>query len=87
MADYKLILEFARHGARAPSVMYNFTAWGQKNFPDAMELTELGASQHYSLGEYVRQTYFNNEAPQSMKDAKIYAQSTDTNRTKQSATS
>ena len=63
MADYKLILEFARHGARAPSVMYNFTAWGQNNFPEAMELTELGADQHYSLGEYVRKTYFSDEAP------------------------
>ena len=37
--EYKLILELARHGARAPSVMYNFTKWHQKNFDAPMELT------------------------------------------------
>ena len=71
-----MILEFARHGARAPSVMYDFTAWRQPNFPEPMELTELGADMHYSLGQYVRERYFKDEddiTGKSMKDARVYA--------------
>ena len=39
MTEYKFILELARHGARAPSVLFDFTAEGQANFPEAMALT------------------------------------------------
>jgi len=42
--EYKFILEVARHGARAPSVLYDLTADGVSNFPEPMELTELGAN-------------------------------------------
>ena len=42
--EYKFILEVARHGARAPTVIYDLTAPGVDNFPDALELTELGAN-------------------------------------------
>ena len=39
MTEYKLIVEFARHGARAPSVLYDFTAPDQANFSAPMALT------------------------------------------------
>ena len=37
--EYKFILEVARHGARAPSVLYDYTAPGQDNFAAPMELS------------------------------------------------
>ena len=37
--EFKFILEVARHGARAPSVLYDYTAEGQANFPEPMELS------------------------------------------------
>ncbi len=42
--EYKFILEVARHGARAPTILYDLTAPGQPNFPEPMELTQLGAN-------------------------------------------
>ena len=90
MTEYKLILELARHGARAPSEMYDFTTPEQDNFPAVMELTPLGVSQHYTLGEYVRGKYFADDpqlSSKTMKEALVYAQSTNKNRTLQSATS
>ena len=62
MTEYKLILELARHGARAPSEMYDFTTPEQANFPAVMELTQLGVDQHYALGEYVRGKYYADDA-------------------------
>ena len=87
--EYKLILELARHGARAPSEMYDFTTADQENFPKVMELTQLGVDQHVAIGKHVKSTYFADADPtgKTMKQAKVYAQSTDKNRTKQSATS
>ena len=90
MTEYKLILELARHGARAPSVMYDFTTPEQANFPAPMELTQLGVDQHYALGEYIRGKYFADDpqlSSKTMKEALVYAQSTNKNRTLQSATS
>ena len=90
MTEYKLILELARHGARAPSEMYDFTTTEQANFPAVMELTQLGVDQHYALGEYVRGKYFADDtqlSSKTMKEALVYAQSTNKNRTLQSATS
>ena len=80
------MLEVARHGARAPSVIYDLAEDPSKNFQVPMELTELGANQHYKLGrDYVAQEYFSNKNLKSMEN--IYAQSTRKNRTLQSATS
>lgn len=87
MVDIKFVLEVARNGAREPSVIYDFTKWRSPNFKNPNELTQLGASQHYSLGEYVRDTYFAGKDLTSMKDAGIFAQAVDANRTRQSATS
>ena len=92
MVEYKFILEVARHGARAPSILYDLTAPGVANFEEPMELTQLGAKMHYASGKYVREKYFADqpgvaEGFVSMKDAGVYAQSTDINRTKESATS
>ena len=50
MVEYKFILEVARHGARAPTVLYDLVAEGQANFPEPMELTKLGANQHFKTG-------------------------------------
>lgn len=52
-----------------------------------MQLTSLGADQHYRLGQYVRDRYFNSSNMTSMKQAGVYAQSTYKDRTMQSATS
>ena len=42
--DYKFVLEVARHGARAPSIIYDLAEDPSKNFQVPMELTELGAN-------------------------------------------
>ena len=84
MVEFKFILEVARHGARAPSVLYDITAPGVPQFEEPMELTEFGALQHYSLGNYVRETYFDDKVP---AEGEVYTQTTEVNRTKQSATS
>ena len=87
--EYKFILEVARHGARAPSVLYDYTTPDQANFAAPMELSDLGARQHYMTGQYVRDEYFagGRKLWDNMKDSRVYVQSTDKNRTKQSATS
>jgi len=44
MVEYKFILEIARHGARAPSDMFEYAKDPALNFPRGeMEMTELGA--------------------------------------------
>ena len=79
MVDYKFILEVARHGARAPSVLYDYTAPGQDNFPAPMELSDRGANQHYETGRYVQETYFPEGRPSTrvlskdMRTAQVYA--------------
>ena len=50
MSEFKFVLEFARHGAEASRVLYDFTAEGQENFPEKNQLTVLGAYQHFGLG-------------------------------------
>ena len=42
--DYRFVLEVARHGARAPSDLFDLAADPSKDFKVAMELTELGAT-------------------------------------------
>ena len=70
--DYKFVLEVARHGARAPTVIYDLAEDPSKNFKVPMELTELGADQHYRLGrDIVKPKYFSGDNQPSMD--KIYA--------------
>jgi hypothetical protein len=52
-----------------------------------MRLTQLGAEQHYGVGQYVREKFFQGRDLSSMKSAGVYAMSTDKTRTKESATS
>lgn len=73
MVDYKFILEVARHGARAPSVLYDILAPDQAQFTEAMELTELGADQHYRTGGFVQAKYFAERPLTSMSEANVYA--------------
>lgn len=87
MVDYKFVLEVARHGARAPTVLYDLTAPETTQFPEPMELTEQGAQQHYDTGVYVLGKYFDGVTMETVSGANVYTQSTNKNRTKQSATS
>ena len=41
--QFRLVLEIARHGARAPSVVYPIAADGTTGFAEPMELTQMGA--------------------------------------------
>ena len=41
--DYKFVLEVARHGARAPSIIYDLAEDPAQNFQTPLELTLLGA--------------------------------------------
>ena len=94
MATYKAIIEVARHGARAPSIVYDLAADGTSGFDTPMEMTQLGAEQHQKLGQYVKERYFDSQMagaelkPMVKGQANtVYGQSTDKNRTKQSLTS
>jgi len=77
--DYKLIIEVVRHGARAPSIIYDLALDPEDNFQIPMELTQLGADQHYKLGQHVKEKYFGGKVP---NQSLVYAESTDKNRTK-----
>ena len=62
--DYKFVLEVARHGARAPSIIYDLAEDPAQNFQTPLELTSLGAEQHYSLGsDFVRKRFFSESEP------------------------
>ncbi len=78
--DYQFILEVGRHGARAPTFIYDLAVDPSQNFQVPLELSQLGAEMHYSLGkDYVREKFFSEERPPSMSE--IYVQSTGINRT------
>ena len=63
--DYEFVLEIARHGARGPPVVFEGLAVNEAdNFSQRMALTDLGADQHYRLGQnFVRETYFKDREP------------------------
>lgn len=47
-----------RHGDRAPITLYHTDPNPPSDFPDGLgELTEIGKSQHYELGQYLRNLY------------------------------
>jgi hypothetical protein len=71
--EYTLVLEVARHGARAPSVIYDLALDSAENFQEPLELTQLGADQHYDNGEFVRERYFEGKAPtKEERDRLVY---------------
>lgn len=54
----KLLVEISRHGARSTvNTIYPFTVDPAENFKKSGQLTELGAQQHYRMGQYVRSKY------------------------------
>lgn len=80
-----MVIEVFRHGAREP--VYDF--WDAKTFREFGELTSVGMHQHYLLGQYIRKSYVEDQPflSKSYDAGEIYVQSTDLNRTIQSALS
>ena len=76
-----LVIEFLRHGARAPISKNPFFPYINWKIPG--EPTPVGERQHYLLGRLRRLQYIenNNFLPKLYNPSFIYARSTDTRRT------
>ena len=59
------VTEIARHGARAPGAIYNFTVDPQDNFKEKNQLTKEGMRQHQMIGEDIRKKY---KVPETLQE-------------------
>ncbi len=85
----KLLVEVSRHGARASGKIYPLTAEGAENFVTPYALTQTGANMHYEMGQkYVRAKYIDQKKflSRNYNANEVYVQSTDAQRTIDSAT-
>lgn len=51
------VTEFARHGARSPGEIYNFTVNPEDNFKEKNQLSPEGRKQHQAIGQDIRRKY------------------------------
>ena len=84
----KLVVEFSRHGARAPSNIEYASLLakdGVAPFDQPRELTEEGMRQHFEMGRQMVRQFYSDDAlapfmPNTFKQESVYVQSTDTER-------
>lgn len=84
-----MLVEVSRHGARASGKIYPFTVDENDNFKDVYALTQTGADMHYNMGmKYVKKKYVEEQKflGQTYNPREVYVQSTDAQRTIDSAT-
>lgn len=81
------VAEVARHGARGPEVVFNFTKRPEDNFKRAFELDAKGERQHYLIGAEIRRRYIENEPLISSRfnNSEVFFRASNIKRTLESA--
>ena len=91
LAAQKLLYveEVVRHGARAPSTIFDWAKNPEDNWHAKMQLSDMGMRQHYLIGQEIRDRYIIGENLTSTAFNKdlVSIVSTDTHRTIESAES
>jgi hypothetical protein len=84
--DLKFLIVIFRHGYRATAYTYKTDPYGEKIWPNGFSsLTTRGVLQHYKLGQYLGRRY-NGYIDSDRAIREVYTQSTNYDRTLQSAT-